>query len=179
MRKFGLFFKLHMNMVFNSVFSLTTLLALLLFTHNGYASEKMQWQFESQDHSWRASSSTCSLVIESNNEATVGSRSCLRFSGTSNKTDDWNHAVSESRPVSPRSLFRLEGWMRVDEVEPSGQFPALKCEFIGRDGSTVIGRAFAESYNGTRENTWQRLSCEFRVPADAHYVDLGRGAGRH
>ncbi|MFC1552017.1 DUF4962 domain-containing protein [Candidatus Latescibacterota bacterium] len=176
MKKFGIM-KSHILQIISLRLCYTVLLAILLHTNSAYALENIHWRFESEGHKWRTSSSSSSLMTEFDSGATAGSSSYLRLSGSSNKSGDWNHAISEIRAVAPSSFYRLEGWIKVDEIEPSGQYPALKCEFIGKDGSTVIGRAFAESYDGTREKTWQRLSCELRIPSKASYIRIALDKG--
>lgn len=152
-------------------------LLFFFLIQNTFAAETLQWRFETEEHGWSTSSPGITLTVEANKGAATGSESCLVCRGGSTAAGDWNHAISDARPILPGRLYRLEGRMWIDGIEPSGQHPALKCEFLGPDGATVLGRAFTESYDGTREKTWQRLACEFRVPAGITSIRLALDKG--
>ncbi|MDH7571688.1 MAG: carbohydrate binding domain-containing protein, partial [Armatimonadota bacterium] len=122
------------------------------------------WDFETPDTGWRARADSVKVERVVGRGATPESRSTLHIHGS--MAENYNYALSDSHPMQGGSLYRLSAWVRVDRLGSSTPPPFLKCEFVAADEARSPGRTNTDPYDVTRLGTWQKLTAEFRAPAD-------------
>jgi hypothetical protein len=120
------------------------------------------WDFEAAEVTWKPRAATIALDRVEGRGATEASRAFLRVRGRI--VEGWNYASSEARPLRAGQLYRLSAWVRLDRLGPTTPPPCLKCEFVGADSRSDLGRANTEPCDGTKTGQWQRIQGEFRAP---------------
>jgi hypothetical protein len=141
---------------------LWVLLPLLAASTTVEASQGYAGDFEASVQGWSPRASTVAVERVEGVGATPESKASLRVRGTMEA--NWNYALSPSFPLKPEALYQLSAWVRVDSLGPTTPPPYLKCEFVGSDGRTSLGRASTDPYDTQRLRTWQHLIGEFRAP---------------
>ncbi len=137
------------------------ILLLLLLMSSG--PEAVLWDFEAPEITWRPRAETIALSRVEGRGATETSRAFLRVRGRIE--GGWNYANSEPRPLQAGQLYRLSAWVRLDRLGPTTPPPYLKCEFVGADSRSDLGRANTDPCDGTKLGQWQSVQGEFRAPA--------------
>ena len=129
------------------------------------ASAPQACRFENGSDTWQARAPSVCVSHAEGAGAIPTSHACLRVQGC--MTTNWNYAVSGQFPIQPGQLYRLTVWLRVDSLGAGTPAPFLKCEFVGPDPKTPPGRVHTSRYDLARLGQWQKLTCEFKTPAEA------------
>jgi hypothetical protein len=123
------------------------------------------WDFESDGGHWKPRAATVTVERIAGAGATADSRACLHVRGA--MPENWNYAQSETVPLQAGRLYRLSAWVKVASAGSRTPMPFLKCEFVAADRRREMGRAATDAFDGAHLGQWQRLTGEFRAPAEA------------
>ena len=104
----------------------------------------------------------------------AGSGNVMHVSGI--QDGGWNYAAGAGFSMLPGHLYKIRGWVRVENVDPDFP-PYFKVEFTSStDPDLSIGRISTQEYE-LWMGDWQELVGEFEVPAEADggWVALEKG----
>ena len=133
------------------------------------------WGFETNTDGWQPRAPSLSVTRVAEAGATSNSQATLRVQGRI--AEGWNYAVSGRVPVQGGGAWRLEAWVRVDQIGAGTPAPFLKCEFVGPPQKPSLGQVSTSPYDLSKLGTWQRLEVEFLAPADARQAWLALEKG--
>lgn len=122
--------------------------------------------FEQAEKPWNAVEGIAATL--STDQAHEGTKSLLVSGST---TTAWNYtSFRVPAKVVPLALYRLKGWMRVDQLEGK-KAPYLKLGVNGEDGKWMENRS-SNPYSLRELGTWQKLEALAEMPAGAATVDI-------